>query len=70
MKTRDERPFENQNADREPDQRDRAAGCDRQTDVARAEHGPEKNRTGHDRQRDEDRHRPFRDATLRIVSHQ
>jgi len=36
MKTREQRSFENQNAKRETDQRDRAGGGDRQTDAGRA----------------------------------
>ena len=70
MKTRNKRPLKNQNAERESDERDRSAGRDWQTDVARAEHWPQHNCDRDDRQRDEDRHRPGGDAALRILSHE
>ena len=70
MKARDQRSFENENAQDETNQRDRAAGCDGQTDVARAEHRPQENRDDDRWQRNEDRHRPCRDAFLWIRAHQ
>ena len=70
MKTRDQRSFENQNAQRETDQRDRAGGRDRQTDVTRPEDRPQKNCEHNDRQSDKHRHCPFGNAALRIVPHQ
>ncbi len=70
MKTSHECSLKNQNAQRKANQRDHSCRGDRETDVACAENRPEKNRERDNWQDDEDRHRPCRNATPWITSHQ
>src|SRR5262249_7999713 len=70
MKTRDQRTFENQNAEHETDQRNCAAGRDRKTEIARAEDGPKDNCDRDDRKQDEERHCQSHDSALWILAHE
>src|SRR6516162_5899822 len=62
--------FEEKDAQCEPDECDEPRDLNRETNVARAQHGPQRDRKYHDRQQNQDERRPNRRNTTGSAPHE